>query len=333
MKKILFPLIKAGSGADIFISNLVHGLQNHSICADIQIIPPITGIFPAIAGKLCDPSGYDLIHGNTWSGYAFNYGYPLIMTEHHVVHDPDYLRHSSLPQRSYYRLVYHRERKSLNCADKVTCVSRYTQKKTEEIFGYSDSKVIYNGIDRTVFKPLHISRDKVGISENKTVLLFVGNLSFRKGADLLQPIMKKLGDDFLLLINAGLRDRGIIKQDNIINLGKLSLPQLIEAYNLCDIFLSPSRLEGFGLSIAEAMACAKPIVTSNCSSLPELVIDDKGGLLCTPGDIQMFTEAVHTLSEDPSWREKQGRFNRSRISECFTIERMGCEYAHLYNSL
>lgn len=333
MKKILFPLIKAGSGSDIFTNNLQSGLKKLSIVADIQYIPHIYGIFPTLAGKKCDYSGCDIIHTNTWNGYAFKNNLPLVTTEHHIVHDPLYLRNSGPIQRSYYRLIYKNERKSLDHADIVTCVSRHTQKKLKEIFGYSDSRLIYNGIDTQIFKPEPISQEKYNIPENKTILLFVGNLSYRKGADLLIPIMKNLGDDFILLITSGLRSHGDFNQDNIINMGRLSRKNLVEAYNLCDIFLFPSRLEGFGLSVVEAMACAKPVITSNCSSLPELVIDDKGGILCECDNIQKFTRSIKYLSEDPVLRKKQGEFNRCRVTNNFSIEHMSKQYAKLYGTI
>ena len=58
-----------------------------------------------------------------------------------------------------------------------------------------------------------------------------------------------------------------------------------ERYGSMDILLMPSVREGFGLSIAEAMACGLPVVATNCSAIPELIDDGKGGFLCPPGPL------------------------------------------------
>ncbi len=331
--KILFPLVPSGSGSDVFTSNLVSGLNTSSVTADIQYLPSWSGLTPSLAGRLCDSSGYDIIHSNTWNGYGYKNELPLVITEHHVVHDPHFTPYTSFIQRAFYHYIYRCERKSLDCADQVTTISRYSQKKLEEIFGYSDSRIIYNGIDTSLFSPCPVHKEEWGIDEKTTVLLYVGNHLRRKGADLLAPIMRKLGDDYILLTTTGLRTRGEIPSKNIRSLGKMGIRDLVRAYNICDMLLFPSRLEGFGLCVAEAMACAKPVVTTNCSSLPELIIDGKGGTLCRPDDIQMFTRAVQTLAEDSSLREKQGNFNRLRAVELFCSERMVSEYVRLYEKL
>jgi len=328
--KILFPLIQAGSGSDIFTSNLVSSLNTSSVTADIQYLPSWSGYIPSLAGRLCNSSGYDIIHANTWNGYEFNKEQPLVITEHHVVHDPQFAQYTSLLQRVYYRHIYRCERKSLDFADQVTAVSRYTQKKLEHVFGYSDSRLIYNGIDISLFSPAPAHKEEWGINEKTTVLLYVGNHLRRKGADLLEPIMRELGDEYLLLTTSGLRTRSANSSKNIRSLGKLGIRDLVRAYNICDMLLFPSRLEGFGLCVAEAMACEKPVVTTNSSSLPELVHQDKGGVLCNMDDVSGFADAVRYLAGDENLRMKMGRFNRQRVMDRFTCDRMARQYQVLY---
>ncbi len=335
--KILFPLLKAGSGSDIFTNNLVTGLQNSSIQTGIQYIPKWSGFFPLIMGKLCKSAGYDIIHANSWNGYAFKKNLPLVITEHHLVHDPVLTKYKNLAQRIYHTHIYQCERKSINCADSLICVSKYTQDKIEEVFGYSHSLLIYNGIDARLFKPVSINKSqiiaKLSIPSNKKVLFFSGNPTIRKGGDLLPKIMHELGDDYVLLLTEGLRKNSPIQSSNIISLGTLSLQALIKMYNFADIFLFPTRLEGFGLSVAEAMACGKPVVATNCSSIPELLIDGKGGFLCEMDNVADFAESIRILAEDPSLRREMGVFNRNRVLEKFTLDRMAQEYSMVYKKL
>jgi glycosyltransferase involved in cell wall biosynthesis len=273
------------------------------------------------------------VQSNSWNGFAFKNEVPLVVTEHHVVHDSAYNPYRTLPQKAYHRWIYRCERKSFDVADAVTCVSQYTQKKLEESFGLTDSQVIYNGIDTTIFKPIEQITDSWDIPREKTVLFFAGNLSRRKGADLLVPIMKHLGENYILLLATGQRETSFLGMKNIINIGYQDLQHLVMAYNRCDIFLSASRLEGFGLSVAEAMACGKPVVATNGSSLPELVVDRKGGFLCRMDDVKDFSDKIRKLAADERLRYDMGAFNRERVEEIFSIEKMTENYLALYHSL
>ena len=328
--KILFPLIKSGSGTDIFTSNLVSGLNKQKINSTINLLPGWSGFYPNIAGRRCNLSGYDIVHVNTWSAYAFKKDIPLVATEHHVVHDPSFEQYKTSGQKTYHKLIYYYESKSLEKADIVTCVSRYTQKLVKETFGYSDSHLVYNGIDTEIFRPYHGNRKKYGIPEDKIILLNVGNLSNRKGTDLLIPIMNKLDERFILVTTAGLQNRKRIKSSRIVTFDNINLNALVDLYNLSDMLLFPTRLEGFGLCVAEAMACELPIITTNCSSLPELVEDDKGGILCELDDISGFCNAIRYLSEDRDLRMNMGNYNIKKVKTEFYKEKMVNKYIEIY---
>ncbi|QXO93557.1 glycosyltransferase family 4 protein [Methanospirillum purgamenti] len=336
--KILFPLAQADSGSDVFTYNLVSGLNNSSIQADIQNLPRWSGYVPSFMGKICKSAGYDIIHANTWNGYPFkNNNQPLLVTEHLLVHDPIFLPYKTSLQRLYHSYIFQWEKKSINVADSVISISNYTKNKIEEVFGYSDSILIYNGIDENFFKPFDVENQRIDsnivVPSKNTILFFSGNATIRKGGDLLPKIMNELGDKYSLLISGGLRKNTHLNAPNIISTGKLSLHELVEIYNYADIFLFPTRLEGFGLSVAEAMACGKPVVTTDCSSMPELVVDGKGGFLCEMDNVKDFAESIRILAEDSSLRREMGLFNRNRVEKKFTLDRMVQEYIREYKYL
>ena len=187
------------------------------------------------------------------------------------------------------------------------------------------------------FKPYMVDRvgllNKFGLNDSKILLFFAGNPSKRKGADLLPRIMKQLGDNFTLLTTSGLRKDIHNVDKNIVSLGRLTESEIVDIYNLCDIFLAPTRLEGFGLTIAEAMACAKPIVATDCSAIPELVINEKGGFLCKIDDVNDFCNKITYLSENRGVAQKMGGYNRARVEEFFSLDTMGQNYLDLYMKL
>ncbi len=104
----------------------------------------------------------------------------------------------------------------------------------------------------------------------------------------------------------------------VIFTGYVPEEEKVDLYNLADIFVLPSLLEGFGMVAAEAMACGKPVVASNASSLPEVVEDGKTGLLANPACVDDFTDQVLRLLRDESLRRRLGGAGRERVLRNFS---------------
>lgn len=322
--KIGLKFVKSSSGANIWVNNLIHAINKRNVDTTLKYFDLLRYFLPFNMDK--EKEKYDIFQTDIL-GFRFNSERPLVVVEHYLRSDPVLSKYSSISQKIYSRVTHCFELKTLKKAQKIVSVSKYTQKRLKELLSF-DSELIYNGIDTKKFRPMKVKR-----KNRKIRLLFVGNLIKRKGIDLLPKIMAKLGKDFELYYTAGLRTKNILKQKNMFPLGKLSEPELIREYNKCDILLFPTRLEGFGYAVAEAMACGKPVVTTNCSSLPELLIDRKGGFLCKMDDVNDFVKKIRILAKDKNLRKKMGKFNRKRILENFTLEAMGKKYVNLYKKL
>jgi glycosyltransferase involved in cell wall biosynthesis len=331
--KIAIRQVRGGSGTDVWSETLCHGIRNSGHDCTLDLCPTYYQFTPWLVKYRNLSSDADIVHGNSWNAFAFRQVSPLVVTEHHVIHDPSFNPYRSSAQRLYHRWIFRCEKRSFDLADAITCVSRFTQKKLEECFGIHESRLIYNGIDTETFHPAEPESDPWDLPPGKTVLFFAGNLSRRKGGDLLPAIMKELGDDYVLLLATGQRAGGTSGSGRVINVGHLDLPGLVAAYNRCDIFLSASRLEGFGLSVAEAMACGKPVVATNRSSLPELVVDGRGGFLCRMDGVRDFAEKIRHLAADEDMRREMGAFNRKKVEEMFSLGKMIREYLDVYRSL
>ena len=330
--KVCFSFIKAGMSIDIWFYNLAKSLKSLGVDAEIIIYPHKYQFFPDLLGVFKRDIKADIIHANSWNGFVFKENIPLVVTAHHLVHEQALNKYKSLPQKVFHKLIYRFENKSFTASNQITCVSDYTKSKLQEIFGF-DSTRIYNGIDVRNFSPQRSKNVFPAVGKDKTTLLFVGNMTRRKGADLLPKIMKRLGDRFVLICISGSGKNMRKAGDNIYMINHLSQQRMIEYYNYCDMFLFPTRLEGFGLVVAEAMACAKPVVTTNCSSMPELIIDGKGGFLCEMDNVNEFTEKIQALAENKALRKEMGRFNRERVEKYFSLERMAKDYYALYQKI
>ena len=89
-------------------------------------------------------------------------------------------------------------------------------------------------------------------------------------------------------------------RERIVFTGAVTPEQLVANYALCRLFLFPSRLEGFGLPVIEAMYCGAPVVASNASAVPEA--GGEAALYCDPDDIGAFTTAVERVLDDDAFR-------------------------------
>jgi alpha-1,3-rhamnosyl/mannosyltransferase len=95
--------------------------------------------------------------------------------------------------------------------------------------------------------------------------------------------------------------------------GRVDDDQLVTLYRGADCLVFPSRGEGFGLPLLEAMACGAPVVASRAASIPEVVGD--AGLLCDPDDAAEFAAAIESVVCDRSTRDRLVRLGAERARE------------------
>ena len=182
-------------------------------------------------------------------------------------------------------------------AYKIIATSKHTQKILKQ-YGY-DSVVLYHGVDTQIFKPNIIDRKTYGVENGKFVFFHFGVNSGRKMIwRLVQSFYEfsKDKNDVILLL------RTIPEENeyNLVEFTKFRFPELFEKkklffslpnmfcpvpddylaglYNICDVYVSTSSGEGFGMPYIEAMACKKPIITPNNSSTPELITQEVEGI-------------------------------------------------------
>ncbi len=115
---------------------------------------------------------------------------------------------------------------------------------------------------------------------------------------------------------ASIAQRGLSERVKLI--GRVSDDDLPKWYSACTVMAYPSLYEGFGLPPLEAMACGAPVVTSNATSLPEVVGD--AGLMVTPTDAPALADALHRVLCDAGLRTDLRRKSLQRASQ-FTWQR------------
>lgn len=204
-------------------------------------------------------------------------------------------------------------------ADAIISVSRFTRDALIRLMQVDPAKItlVPNGVNLERFQPRIAPQ---GVAERhgvkaKRVLLCVGRLVARKGADhLIQAmprIVERCPDVHLLVAGDGpLRPKleGLIGslglQDHVTLLGAVSDRDLDDLYALADVFALPNRempdgdTEGFGLVFLEANACGKPVVAGRAGGAPDAVSDQVNGLTVDGHSIEAIADAVIALFTD-----------------------------------
>ena len=221
-----------------------------------------------------------------------------------------------------------------NSSDGIVVNSQFTHTSVKEALRRNVEMVIaYPGLNVT-----GLGKD-VGVRTAGDVinLLFVGYITSRKGVDILikalEILIKKKGMEDLILHIVGnteidkvffMEMRKYSKEahidHHIIFHGRINDRDIEVLYRTADIFVFPSRLESFGMVLAEAASFGMPIVTTNAGAIPDLIKDGVNGILVPPGDADGLADAVEKLARSPDLRAKFSQANR-KLAEEFQWER------------
>lgn len=208
---------------------------------------------------------------------------------------------------SKYYFDYKLDNKYMAYMDKIPTVSEHCKEVLQDIFPQYSNKfcVIKNMISSSVI--LGLAQEPVNLifNEEEIIIVTVARLTHQKGIDNAIKICKELveiGYNIKWLVVGKGEDEKFLKEmiqtnhlsENFILIGPKTNPY--KYMNLCDIYVQPSRFEGYGITLAEAKVLGKPIIASNIPEFQEQLITNYTGLLCN--DNKEMTEAIINLIEN-----------------------------------
>ena len=289
----------------------------------------------------------DLVHDPYEIGpLSFKMPFKKVMTIHDLT--PIIFPHAfGLPIVLLHKLLLTR---TLKTADKIITDSNSTKNDLINYFNIPEEKirVILLAADEK-FKPLsnkEIKEAKQKYNLNFPFILYVGTLEPRKNIPSLIKAfykLKKKNLQYKLVIagKKGWKYKEIFEtidklnlQSDVVFTGYVPDEDLPALYNAADLFVYPSVYEGFGLPPLEAMACGTPVITSNTSSLPEVVGD--AGIMVDPYDVDRLADAMQEVLTDEGLRADMTKKGLGR-AKMFSWEKCAREtlrvYEEVYNEM
>jgi glycosyltransferase involved in cell wall biosynthesis len=299
--------------------------------------------------------GFDIVHSNGLSAFSLGQkalSSPSVITIHHLTRTTLRTLGANLPARirnlrgeaGISPLI---EPLCIRRADRIITVSQFTRRDISHAYGIPESRieVIYHGArPENYVLPEEARlrlRSNLGI-ESQPMILFVGRLVPRKGVDILlralPQVIKEMDAKLVLAGSGNQKDYRRLAQalnipDKVIFLGHVPDDTLSLLYSSCDLFVLPSRLEGLGIVVLEAMAAGKPVIATNAGGIPELVETGHNGILIEAGEAEELASAITRVLGDKSLARAIGKNNTSKVREHYSWEVAARKAVHLYSDL
>ncbi len=217
--------------------------------------------------------------------------------------------------------------KVIRSANKIIAQCESEFKDLSRFIKKSKIQKIPTGIDSSRF--LHLSqenlKEKLGL-QNEKIILSVGKLASHKGTDTLIKAISKLRHQFKadfkgILIGGGERigeyknfAKRLGIQDNVIFMGRVDSETLLEAYAAADVFVLPSLHESFGITLVEAAACGKPIVSTRVGVAFDLIKEANTGFFCNHNDPDDLARKIIRVIEDDRFSENAKKHRNSVLA-------------------
>lgn len=270
---------------------------------------------------------------------------PLVGTFHTFFAESDYLKHAKLDYKFVQKLSWKYNNMYYNRCNLVTSPSESTRKILMGHRYRKPIKVISNGINPKIFDNSGASAIKNKYNPDGPICLFVGRIAHEKNIEFLirafDRVVKKISNAKLLIVGWGPQFKDIqatvkeLKLENqVLLLGAIPHDELIASgiYGASDLFVTASKTENQSVTLLEAQINGLPCVVADAKGNPDLVTNNKNGLLIKPNSLEEFSEGMIKLLQNPKLLQKF-RGETLEMIKKHHIERVIDEWEKTYHKL
>ena len=202
------------------------------------------------------------------------------------------------------------------------------QETLEKLYGIRGVEVVHNCVDTDAFRPGPWSNRfgvLAGYDETLPRIGTVGRLGKSKGTDVLYEAARDMSGAAVFFAVGPVdpdfaATAAAYDASNFHFLGPLPNNALADFYNFIDCFVLPSRVEPFGITVLEAMSCAKPVVASRVGGIPEIIADGVDGILVPSEDSDALRKSLEGLVRSQAKRQDMGQAARNKVLREFSPE-------------
>lgn len=249
-------------------------------------------------------------------------------------YDQKFLSGYAFPIRLFYRsmkALYNRlDKEALLAAKSVLTLSKFNKDWIKSVYGRKDIGVVYEGVDTDFFKPTKNKTLQKKYS-GKRIILHSTDFTPTKGTDLLVNSLPKVVKRFpnlLLLITSTLGNLKKMEfladklgvRKNIVFLGNVDYLLLPAYYTLADVVVQPTRGQSMSLTVKEAMACEKPVITGLEGR--EMIQDGEEGFLVNSINKEALSSAIIKILKNRRLSLQMGKKGRKIIKEKFSWDKV-----------
>ena len=233
-------------------------------------------------------------------------------------------------------------------SDYCTANSTFTKKELEKISGKKDIKIIPMGVDFNLFSQRDKNRNlmrKYGIK--REFILSVGRLAEKKGIKYLimamDNVVKKFPEAKLVIVGDGpernnleILAKKLNLGKNVIFVGRVENKYLPEFYSTADLFAGPSIVtksgdtEGLGVVFLEALASGTCVVGNNIGGIPDIIENNKTGILVRQKDSKQLANAIIKLLSNPKLRKNLALNGQKKVKKIYSWDLIGKQFNELF---
>lgn len=224
---------------------------------------------------------------------------------------------------------------NIKYAKKIVVVSKNVKKYVQK-YTKKSINVIFNSVDTKKYSQptkhmRNIIRRKLDFKKNVVYVIFVGGDYYRKGLDIAISSIKLLNNEQLFLNVIGTKPKSTTVCRNIRFLGKVDESSKLQYYQASDIFILPSRGEGFAISPLEAMSCGLPIIISEFTGTNEIIADGKEGFIIKKNNPLSYYKAINKMLKIKDLKNMQTNARACAVRHNYST--LTKEYINIYKKL